>query len=824
MTLITLFAANAAISIITLNSGISLTEHTTEITDPSADAITDLMAMVSESEKLITSWVYLQNNEDNKQALKDLHAVYPQQKEVITQLSSAWGDSSQVLQIDTVLTQFESLIESEKEIMTSLVSFEDYEDPMAKLLAENMIEDDIIPQTKEIRRQLTEISDIKEQEAEQAQTENIASYLQLRKTIIVLGTITVLLGLIGAFIISRRITRPVGYLKKIILELGKGRLPETSTQQSQTFSNDEIGEMADAVDELVEGLQNTSQFAESIGQGEYNAEFTPLSDEDILGNSLINMRSNLQKVAEEDQVRNWATEGAAQFGELLRQNNDDMQKLTQTILSQLISYLHANQGGLYLIQSEEAEPFMRLEACYAWDREKYLDQKIYKGEGLAGQSWQEKDTIYLTDVPDDYVAIASGLGEANPTSILIVPLLVNEEVYGVIELASFEEFKTYEVEFLQKIAESIASTVSTVQVNARTQHLLTESQQMTEQMQAQEEEMRQNMEELQATQEEMERGSLEMKSRIDAVGQCGIGCVELKMDGTIIDVNDTFAKLIGYDPDEIKGQHHRIFVAPEYAKSEDYQQFWEELQAGKAQSGQYKRITKEGNEKYIHGGYSVVKHKSGEPFKIIKYATDITSLKNMNLELEKKEKILSCSLKELQATQTEMLSRIELLDQSGVACIEFEMDGTIIDANKTFLSSMKYELDEIVGKHHRMFVTEDYAQSDAYQKFWEKLQSGITQSSEVQRVTKDGDIVFLNSSYSVIRNEQGGLVKIIKFATDITRHKGGGSQASDKKIQAQKEEMQQLTQELEAVREELNLKQQQLEATVKKPSSAKSKS
>ncbi|MGB3585520.1 MAG: GAF domain-containing protein [Tunicatimonas sp.] len=635
LTLIALFAANALISILTLNTGISLTERTTEITDPSADAIMNLMTMVNESEKLITSWVYLQNNEDNKQALKDLHIAYPQQKEVITQLSNAWGDSSLMLQTDTVLTQFESLIESEKEIMASLVSFEDYEDPMAKLLAENMVEDDIIPRTKEIRQQLVEISSIKEQEVEQAQIENVASYLQLRKIIIVLGAITVVLGLIGAFSISRKITRPVSYLKKVIQELGEGRLPEERIQESHKFSNDEVGEMADAVDGLVKGLQNTSEFAESIGKGEYEAEFTPLSDEDILGNSLLNMRDNLQKVAEEDKIRNWTTEGAAQFGELLRQNNADDQQLTQVILSHLISRLHANQGGLYLIQAEEAaEPYMTLEACYAWDREKYLDQKIYKGEGLAGQSWQEKDTIYLTDVPDDYVTIASGLGESNPTSILIVPLLVNEKVYGIIELASFEDFKPYEIEFLQKIAESIASTISTVKVNARTQELLAESQEMTEQMQAQEEEMRQNMEELQATQEEVDRKTGEMKGRLDAIDESGIASIEFNMDGIITNANEAFLSLMEYQIEEVQGKHHRIFVDLDYAQSEEYEKFWEKLRDGHKQPGEYKRITKSGAEVYLRGYYICMKDKNNNPTRVIKYALDITELKKKSIAVE----------------------------------------------------------------------------------------------------------------------------------------------------------------------------------------------
>lgn len=521
LVLIIIFGINAVISIVTLNSGIRLTERTAEITGPSADAIVEFTAMVNESEKLITSWVYLQNNEENRQALKDLHHEYPQRKASLVHLSKEWNNEAQARQLDTIFTRFESLIETEQKIMSSLVSFEDYEDPMAKLLAENIIEDEVLPQTKEIRQRLNEISSIKQHEAETAQGDNIASYLQLRKTILILGSVTIILGLIGALLIIRMITRPMSYLKEVIVELGKGRLPDGNAVVSRKFSQDEVGEMADAVKELVKGLRDTSAFAERIGKGEYQSEFVPLSEEDVLGNSLLGMRDNLQRVGEEDKIRNWATEGAAKFGELLRQNNENVQELTKNILSHLIDYLHANQGGLYIIQNEveEEEPFMTLEACYAWDREKYLDQKIYKGEGLTGQSWQEKDTIYLTDVPDDYVAITSGLGDANPTSILIVPLLVNEEVHGVIELASFEEFRPHEIEFMQKSAESIASTISSAKINTRTQHLLEESQQMTEQMQAQEEEMRQNMEELQATQEEMHRKQQELESTLNEAKQ-----------------------------------------------------------------------------------------------------------------------------------------------------------------------------------------------------------------------------------------------------------------------------------------------------------------
>jgi GAF domain-containing protein len=254
-------------------------------------------------------------------------------------------------------------------------------------------------------------------------------------------------------------------------------------------------------------------FAENIGNGHYQASYSPLSEHDVLGNALINMRNNLEKVAEDDKRRNWATEGVAKFSEILRRNNNNIHLLGDEIISNLVKYIKANQGGFFIVNDTDSEPFLELKSCYAWDKKKYIEQHIYEGEGLTGQVWQEKETIYLTEVPQNYISITSGLGEANPKSILIVPLKVNDEIFGIIEMASFNEFATYEIEFIEKIAESIASTVSTVKINERTQRLLEDSTMLTEQMRAQEEEMRQNMEELQATQEEMQRAQKDAKAR-----------------------------------------------------------------------------------------------------------------------------------------------------------------------------------------------------------------------------------------------------------------------------------------------------------------------
>ena len=206
---------------------------------------------------------------------------------------------------------------------------------------------------------------------------------------------------------------------------------------------------------------------------------------------------------------------------------------------------------------------------------------------------------------------------------LSYPLMVNEEIYGVVEVASFKEFADHEVEFVEKIAESIASTISSVKINAKTQKLLEESQEMTEQMRSQEEEMRQNMEELQATQEEMQRSQAESESTMEAINEA-LGTIEFDPEGKILNVNNNFLNIMGYTKDEIMGEHHRIFVPKEDRLSEEYKQLWKDLGSGISRSGEFKRINKFGEVKCLLASYTVVKGRDSSVSKVIKFAFDVT--------------------------------------------------------------------------------------------------------------------------------------------------------------------------------------------------------
>lgn len=622
MILVLLYVINVAIIFLQTRSNDRVVTESSQIIRPSKDAINEFILLVTRSKMLITNWVYLQTNTEDKQALQDLQNFeYPALKKTIQDLMPLWEIDSQKVKMDTVFSRFERMIESEKSIQSQLVTFENYEDPLTKLLAEDAIDGQIIPQSSRIISELYVIKDIQDKITAASDAELISSSRNVRYVTLSLGAIIVLLAVASAIVLMRSITRPVNFLKNVVVKLGRGELVE---EKRTNFSNDEIGEMAVAMDNLVYGLKGTTQFAENIGKGNYKSDFKPLSEHDVLGNALINMRDNLSKVAEDDKKRNWATEGLATFGEILRTNTNDVEKLSDEIIGSLVKYLKSNQGAMYIVDDAEAgeEPTMSMKACYAWDKKKFLDNKIHKGEGLAGQAWQEGDTVYLTEVPQSYIRITSGLGDANPTSILIVPLKVNDQIFGVVEIASFGEFKDFEIEFVQKIAESIASTISSVKINARTQRLLEESQEMTEQMRAQEEEMRQNMEELQATQEEMQRGQSETESTLNAINST-LSVAELDTEGRILKINQNYLQMMGYSQDEVVGEHHRVFVPKEEKNSDEYRQFWRDLAVGSSKKGTFKRVNRKGEVLIVKSSFSPIKNRSGELVKIMEIAYEL---------------------------------------------------------------------------------------------------------------------------------------------------------------------------------------------------------
>lgn len=248
-------------------------------------------------------------------------------------------------------------------------------------------------------------------------------------------------------------------------------------------------------------------FAEQLSKGNLQTEYSAATV-DALGESLLTMRASLIASKAREENERFHTTGLAEVGELLRQYNNNLNELGDKVIEKLVKYTKANQGSLFVLN--EQEQTLTLLASRAWERKKFIKKSVSLGEGLLGQTALEKASILLTDVPEDYINITSGLGQALPRSVAIIPLIADDVVVGVLELASFTVYSAREISFLEKVGESIASTIITARNNQRTRELLDSSKEQQEQLRAQEEEMRQNMEEMQATQEEMARGQKEI--------------------------------------------------------------------------------------------------------------------------------------------------------------------------------------------------------------------------------------------------------------------------------------------------------------------------
>ncbi len=279
----------------------------------------------------------------------------------------------------------------------------------------------------------------------------------------------------------------------------------------QLIHKDKIRMYEAEIERLNATIEHAAEYISEIGKGNIDAEYNS-DTEDVLRKALLAMKLQLKIISDQEKNQAWVNKGLALFADLLRTQYSSLNAFSNALISNLVKYLHANQGGVFVLTGEDDHrPLLEMSASYAYDRKKFLEKTIRIGQGLVGQAFVEKETIYLTEIPDKYTYVTSGLGDATPGAILIVPLKFNEEVVGVMEIASFEKFEPYQIEFVEKIAQSIATAISSIKINERTERLLHETREQAENLKSQEEEMRQNLEELQATQEKSEMMERELR-------------------------------------------------------------------------------------------------------------------------------------------------------------------------------------------------------------------------------------------------------------------------------------------------------------------------
>jgi len=447
---------------------------------------------------------------------------------------------------------------------------------------------------------------------------------------IIAGVFGLLILILVISFLANSISIPIIKVTKSLSLIATGKVNRTMRQDFKT--GDEIDEMTKALNISIDGLVDKADFALEIGKGKLNADLNLLSNDDILGKALLAMRDSLIKANKEEEIRKaeeekiqWANKGLASFTEILRQSNETMEVLADNILKHLVRYLNANQGGIFIKNdNDDNQIHYDLVAAFAFDRKKYLTKSYEEAEGLVGACAAEKQTIYLTEIPQNYIEVTSGLGDANPTILLLVPLKVEETILGVIEIASFHKLQKNEIEFVEKIAQNIGSTIQTVRINEKTKKLLEQSQQQAEIMAAQEEEMRQNMEELQATQEESARKGAEMEGLVNALNASSY-MAEYDQHGNVINANDAFAELLGSTREDLIGTHHADGIDMASFVEQSYDEFWKELLKGKIKK-HTTHVKMHGKDIVLLETYTPITNEHGEVVKILKISTDVTDI------------------------------------------------------------------------------------------------------------------------------------------------------------------------------------------------------
>ena len=498
-----------------------------------------------------------------------------------------------------------------------------------------------------------------------------------------------------------------------------------------------------------------SKFTQQLIHDDFNASLTLMGENDDLGKSLVNLRDTLKankedesKRRKEDELRNWLAEGMANFGEILRNNIHDEEQLAFNTIKALTKYINAIQGGFYLLNdTDENNKFFDLKAFFAYDRKKFADQKVPYGDGLIGTAAKEQKTVYITQVPENYINVTSGLGQVNPKCLLIVPIQRENEIHGIIELASMNLLEAHHVTLTEKVADSVASTLSAVKTNVKTARLLEDSKAQAQALSAQEEEMRQNLEELQATQEEATRQAERFMMLENAVNHTMIRA-EYSVDGTLLYANTKFLNKLEYSSNaQVEGKSIKMFIGEK--DIEWFGKIWEDLsKGGRHFEGYMKHITKTGKDLWTIATYTCIRKEDNEVDKILFLALDTTEQKKLSLKME---------------------GIIDSVNRSSGIKLELDINGNITESNEVFFNTFKYGIKDI--HNLTLFDILDPIEIEGFNKKWETIIKGVGFMGQFKTKTKDNAEKWVRGAFSAVYNMYNEVEKIVYIGQDITNEK-----------------------------------------------------
>lgn len=504
-------------------------EYISSVVRPSLEALHELHVITIKSRSYVTNWIYLQNVRPEKESINDLNQrSYQQVKRKLIELSDISNDQKFKSSLLQVFSGFEQLVSRENEVMSLLADFSDYQDPVKKFTAEEMLETEIIPASEAVVQKLEAIVRDKQDETVIAQNNMMITLSALLVVVMGLSSLIIISILAVFLFMSSSILGPVMKMRSAILKMSRGEFPNLNFKRPKNA----VGETLDALGLLLEGMKHTSEFARNVGKGNFDSEFEPLSENDVQGKALLEMRERLKHTYEAEQARNWVAEGLTLLTAAIQKNTDNLEQLAADFCTSLIHYSHAGQAAVFVHEkSNGGNDVLKMTGGYASGTGLPSGFSIPSDQGLIGQCFISGEAITLSSVDDSLFINRSGLSELKPAWIKIIPLIASGRKLGVLEVSGFHQPASMFNELINRISEHLAMAVFSVQANAMTRKLLEETMKQADELAAQKQELNWANEDLLKKSKALELSQEELKIQQEELKQMNL---ELEMKAHLL--------------------------------------------------------------------------------------------------------------------------------------------------------------------------------------------------------------------------------------------------------------------------------------------------
>jgi len=464
---------------------------------------------------------------------------------------------------------------------------------------------------------------------------------------IIIVLIVVILFVVFIILISKQLTKPIEMVKSIIKKLCSNDFEvDKEIEEQHGKIPYEWEDLLASVQRLAESLKNTTSFANNIRDQKYNNEYEESISQNTIGTALISLRDNLKETSEKEKLRNdeemknqWATTGHSMFSDILRNNISDIHQLCNAVMDSLVPYIKVSQGGIFIrttLPEDDSTECFELYAVFAYGHQRFHKRTLRIDEGMIGACAMEKHTIILNNVPENYTDISSGLGSAKPKCIMFVPLIYNEQLYGVMEFASFTKFETYQVQFVERISENIASTIANAKINEQTSLLLKKSRQQAQMMEEREDQLKGEIETLNNLVATTQNELSDIEQINNAMNKTMLVAI-FSTKGDTIDANRKFALRYTLDVNDIRRKNVYEILQLTLGKYDEFKKIWDSVKQGTTET--YNIEFKINNTvRKIRNVFVPVNNSDNQIDRILCLATDITGQQNMEEELAKLKK------------------------------------------------------------------------------------------------------------------------------------------------------------------------------------------